>query len=62
MSRVDDLRAEIFDLEDSLTCLIVDHENAVAYVGEIEDKLYRVRCDIASSRRNLILTEGEKNV
>lgn len=47
MSRVDDLRAEIFDLEDSLTCLTIDLENADDYVTEIRDQMHNVRNDDA---------------
>jgi len=61
MSRVDDLQAEIYDLEDAYVCLRVDLENADARVDEIKDQIYRVRRDIAAARKDIILIKGKKN-
>jgi hypothetical protein len=55
MSEADNLRARIFDLEDELTCLEIDHELAgeSGEVGWVEEEMDEVYLELAGIRNQL---------
>ena len=57
MSEADNLRARVFDLEDELTCLEIDHELAKedgeeTWVGEEMDEVYLELANIRNQLAN----------
>jgi hypothetical protein len=54
MSEADNLRARIFDLEDELTCLEIDHELAVESEETwVEEEMDEVYLELANIRNQL---------